>query len=157
MIGEGSPFDGQWNTPNDMQGSDLLPEPPTGSTWFYEQDPCFQAGDTSLHITGTGYTTWGASFDANLLKTGLGYNASASLGVVFWARSSVGNQIKIGFSDESTSSAIEVGPRLLNNTWKEYKIPFPGGLEPAKLKVVHLVVVAGDDFDLWFDDLSLYE
>jgi len=155
LIGDGLTYDGSWIVSKDDAGTGIAP---STEAWAYDQDPCLSAGDTSLHITGTGYTTWGAGFDANLRLDGSTVSLSSYDGITFWARSGSGDRMRIALSDDDDTngtSSIESSPVPLTSQWKQFKVPFPAA-NLEKILVIHLVVIAGDDFDLWIDDLSLY-
>lgn len=156
LIGAGDRFTGQWNVSSDGTGMDLSPTRTPEANWLYEHEPCFESGDNGLHIQGSGFTGWGAGFDANLMLNGMGTDLDAFVGVVFWARSGEANQIRLAFTDELVAMPIESSLKLLKDEWTQFKVAFPAGIDKSKLKVVHIVVVGTATFDLWFDDLTFY-
>src|SRR5690606_29207073 len=81
----GSSFDGNWIVAKDSTGSDLLPEK-NGALLDKDYDPCLDEDDLSLHITGTGFAAWGASYDANLLLNGDAVDLSDYTHVIVWSR-----------------------------------------------------------------------
>lgn len=156
-IGDGTEFTGSWSVSNDSTGTGISP---TVADWGYEADTCAGAEDTALHIVGTNYSTWGASYDATLMVGVTEVDLSDYDGVVFWARSDATpkNQIKLGIT-ATGSPVAESTPRVLTAAWKQYKIPFPSGPDATKVKAVQFVaaaVAAGDSFDIWIDDVHFY-
>jgi hypothetical protein len=148
-------FTGQWFAGADTTagGSGLSP---TTAAWDYTQDPCLAEDNFSLNILGTGYTTWGASFDAQLKVDSVAFDASAYVGVVYWARSAnSGQSIKVSFNDGTL--AHDATPRPINDEWNQYEALFPGGFDKTKLTMVQFVTVANTAFDIWIDDVAFYE
>jgi hypothetical protein len=154
-LGKGVTYTGWWYVAKDDAANTSLS--PDVGTWSYEEDAC---SDTdALHITGTGYTTWGASFDAQLMDSVAEIDLSGYTGVAFWARSNSSNQLKIGISDGDDSNGttpIESTPIFLGQEWEQHLIPFPGSANMSQAKVLHFVVVASATFDLWLDDVNFY-
>lgn len=154
----GPHFDGWWFAAGDMNGAGLSP---TDLDWHYDQDPCLSPGDTSLHITGSGYDSWGASYDANLDKDLEAVDLSAYSGVTFWARSSASphDRILVALSDtddENGTGSIAAGTKLIGEQWQQFDVPFDVTSNLAQAQVLHLAIVASGAFDVWIDDLVLY-
>ncbi len=154
----GPNFTGWWYAAGDANGTGLSP---TAVAWSYDHDGCLPPGDGSLHITGSGYDNWGASYDANLDKDLNAVDLSAYAGVTFWARSSASpkNQIMVALTDADDANgtgSIASGTRLIGQQWTQVDVPFDASLTLEEVIVLHLVVVASEAFDVWIDDLSLY-
>lgn len=146
-----STFTGEWFSGGDSSGSDLAPNV---SDWGYTDIGC-GVEDFALHVTGTGYTSWGVSLDATLLATGT-FDASAQDGVTFLARSDDGDTIKVSFRDDVLVEAIDVAIPPLGNSWRRVNVSFPGGLDPSKLKTVSIVGINEPVHDFMVDELAFF-
>lgn len=154
-LGNGMMYTGWWYVARDDAGNTSL-NPDVG-TWSYEEDEC--SATDALHITGSGYTLWGASYDAQLMEAVAEVDLSGFTGVAFWARSDSSNQLKVGISDGDDTNGttpIESSAIFLDQEWEQHLIPFPAGVAKSKVKVLHFVVVASASFDLWIDDVNFY-
>ncbi|HEV8548595.1 MAG TPA: hypothetical protein VGQ57_06195 [Polyangiaceae bacterium] len=129
----------QWSLSNRLAAPELLPEPRCGSLH-------------AMHVTGQGFTDWGAVLGADLVEGTtpngdsrvLPYDASAYQGVEFYARigdTSIGT---LRYQVSDVNSQPEGGRCTLNGgtsdgcydsfgvainldtTWRHYKIPFSG-------------------------------
>jgi hypothetical protein len=155
-LGDGATYTGFWFVAKDDAENETL-VPDTGA-WGYETDVC---SDTdALHITGSGFSTWGASFDAQLMAAVAAVDVSEFTGIAFWARSTGSNQLKLAISDADAGNGTTPIERpttiFLGEQWEQHLVPFPAGATMDQATVVHLVVVAGASFDLWLDDVSFY-
>jgi len=97
-------------------------------------DAALPKAPRALHISGSddfGGGGWGATVDANLLPTGLCYDATKYTGVSVWLKGAAGSQISVRIRTAAVhASNFTTGPYVkvitLTADWQEYKIPFTG-------------------------------
>jgi hypothetical protein len=148
-------YTGEWYPVFDNDGDgNGSPNISPVENWVYDQDPCNESG--ALHITGTGYTTWGASFDAKLmLAVDATVNLSAFDGVGFWARSPAGNTIRLVVEDDTAQKTAP--DKFVGVKWKQFLIPWPSGADSSAIEVVKFGVLANETIDVWIDDIVFYK
>lgn len=145
-----SAYAGSWTSWGNAQGL----SPNQTGTWVYGQDDCFDEGDTSLHVTGDGYTQW-AHYILDFEET---HDLSAFDGIVFWAKSTgdLVNSVRFTIRNGSAEQTTSTYRALARNEWRQYKLPFAEGVAREQATEFKLVLDAAATFDFWIDDLSFY-
>lgn len=139
------------------------------------------ASQRAMHTYGSGFTGWGAGIGIDLAYDGTSYgryDASAFDGITFWARSdspTFAITVRVGTASTTrntyggTCTSDPCLPGFItfrpDGAWKQYWLPFaslaanlrPGTFfERDKLTNIQFMVLGGDSFDIWIDDLSFF-
>ncbi len=132
----------------------------------------------SLHLSGSGFTEWGAGFTLDLRSNASPYDATVHQGLRFWAKGV--NRLRVIFTQANLSPAQlcstcpaaseECGlfyssEVVLTDTWTEYQIPwttlghdFQGGTAfgPDQLLTLQFETPAAAAVEFWLDEVSFY-
>lgn len=164
--------DGAWHVSHDGTGQLNLAEPPipelggaNGST-------------RAMHLSGSGFTGWGAGLTVDLREGGRPYDASLHQGISFWVRGS--NRLRFALIQANLSPAQACGggctlatecglfyttELTITDVWTQVFVPwtqltrdFQGGVSvgPEQLLSVRFEGPASDVVDLWLDDVAFY-
>ncbi len=145
-----SEYAGAWTSWGNATGL----SPNQTGTWIYGQDDCFDEGDTSLHVTGDGYTQW-AHFILDLEEA---HDLSEFDGIIFWGKSAgdLVNSVRFTVRNGSAEQTTSTYRALARDEWRQYKLPFADGVVRGESTEFKLVLDAAASFDFWIDDLSFY-
>jgi len=181
----------------------LSPSPPRFGFWYVASDktagssvpkieeliatlsPAREASTSAVHFAASGFKGWGSSVgfsftdNANVRKA---YDAGDALGISFWVRGSVTNNIKLRvlfpITDTNTGSKVCGGAGqglcldhfstqiTVTSEWKRVPIafaslhqagwgaPLAGGFDPKTMLGIEWTADQAD-LDVWLDDLAL--
>ncbi len=138
---------GWWAAGDGTTGASIVPEP--GGPALPEVIPGGRCGSQyAMHVTGQGFTDWGALLGMNLAYDSSGgafYDGSAYEGIGFWARigDTSTNTIRVAISDANSEpkggKCVEGGGAgegcfdtfgvtisTLDTDWVKYEVPFRG-------------------------------
>jgi hypothetical protein len=175
---------GSWYTYHDAssggtmspaQGSDFTPEScgPNGSAYC-------------AHVSGSGFTDWGAGMGGDLNNDGSAkgtYDASGYEGLAFWAKGN--GAVRVGFATSATVPEAGGGDCVpgagdgeecenghgkvysLGSEWEQYLLPFDEAaqdetwgqqvaFDPSTIMSVEVGFDAGVDFDVYLDEIGFY-
>jgi Leucine-rich repeat (LRR) protein len=173
---------GAWYAFNDGLGKQVPALTGPGVPITPDEIPGGRGGSTrAMHTYGAGFTGWGAGIGLDLAYDGTvyaAYDAGAYDGITFWARAdSPAFAVTLRIGTSATTRNLYGGtctqdpcfPGTLSfrpgAQWTQYWIPFatlaaslaPGAsFEPDKLTNIQFLVLGGDAFDFWIDDLSFF-
>lgn len=165
--------DGAWHAAHDGTGEINLTEPPipelggaNGST-------------RAMHLSGSGFTEWGAGLNIDLREAARPYDASVHQGVSFWARGV--NRLRFTLIQANLSSGQQTcgeGCTLatecnlfytteltLSDVWTQLFVPwtllsrdFQGGVAvgPEQLLSIRFEGPPSEAVDFWLDDVAFY-
>jgi hypothetical protein len=168
---------GVWYTFDDGQGGTQSPAP-FGPFLPDPTDDGLPGSTRARRTQGSGFTSYaGFGFDLNnQTGTRQSYDASAYTGIVFWMLSSA--NVRVLFPTVATAPTNEGGTcttacddsfgRALtpSQTWTEYTVAFAelqqlseassAQFDPKTLLGIAISVQAGQQFDVWLDDVGFY-
>ena len=166
---------GSWHLvrDNSVSGQLSLDEPPVPYNEGANQS------SHAMHLSGSNFTEWGAGLSVDLRQQSLPYDASAYVGLKFWARGAqplrlilIQQDLATGGSCTTCSSAdsndcgLFYGAQVsLTENWTQYTVPW-GALSqsaagstafaPDQLMLLKFEVQAAEQFEFWLDDVSFY-
>jgi endoglucanase len=171
---------GYWYSAADPKGSTI-----SGAGAFAPSDGGASGSKKAARATGktaTGEGAWGATFGFTFLPDNQAYDVSRYAGISFWAKASDKSTKNVRFKvgDANTRPEGKVcnsacwnhfGQDLtLTSDWQQYTVKFAdlkqqdgwGDPRPATLAAQHAMsldwsVTAGQDFDIWVDDVKLID
>jgi endoglucanase len=171
---------GYWYSAADPKGSTI-----SGAGAFAPSDGGASGSKKAARATGktaTGEGAWGATFGFSFAPDNQAYDVSKYAGVSFWAKASDKSTKNVRFKvgDANTRPEGKVcssgcwnhfGQDLtLTSDWKQYTVKFAdlkqldgwGDPRPATVAAQHVMsldwsVAAGQDFDIWVDDVKLID
>jgi hypothetical protein len=174
LLPELSGRQGEWFTYNDgtMGGS----QTPSEGSPFSPDSPGFDSSSYAARTFGSGFTSWGASVAVELTNDGTTkdtYDASAYIGVSFWARASGTLPIRFNVADGNTDSdggvctscfdhfgadiTLESGWQRYTFTWWQLDQQGWGDqfstLDYESLFALHFQTPPNQSFDIWVDDV----
>jgi hypothetical protein len=167
------PIHGEWYLVSDPTSGTLNPATDDA---LIPQSPGANSSTRALHVSGNGFTQWGAGIQASLNYEGCYVNAAAQTGVSFYARGT--GTLQVSVATKQTVPTADGGTcvgtcydnfataLMLTNTWKPYQIPWttlhqagwgtPATFMSSQLKYLQLSFAAGSSLDLYLDDVALY-
>lgn len=173
LVDEGR--DGSWHIvrDNSANGQLSLDEPP-----LPDNDGANQSS-RALHLSGQNFTEWGAGFSVDLRERSLPYDASAYVGLKFWARGDQPLRLVVVQQDLATGGACNTcssassddcglfyGTTVsLGDAWTQYTVPWGAlaqatagstAFAPDQLTLLEFEAPAAEQFELWLDDVSFY-
>lgn len=171
---------GYWYSAADPKGSTI-----SGAGAFVPSDGGASSSKKAARATGktaTGEGAWGATFGFTFVPDNQAYDVSKYAGISFWAKASDKSTKSVRFKvgDANTRPEGKVctsacwnhfGQDLtLTSNWQQYTVKFAdlkqqdgwGDPRPATLAAQHVMsldwsVSAGQDFDIWVDDVKLID
>ncbi|HEU4583115.1 MAG TPA: hypothetical protein VFS67_32870 [Polyangiaceae bacterium] len=132
---------------------------------------------SALHLSGGGFTEWGANLNLELRGGAFPYDASAYRGISFWARGS-GTRLRVIFMQQnlapdhpcstcdptSNQCGLLYSTELeINEAWNKYTVDWTSltpptvidtPFAPDQLMTIQFEVPAAAAVDLWLDDVS---
>jgi hypothetical protein len=162
---------GSWHAGQDGTGSLTTTEPPLPELGGVD------GAGSALHLSGGGFSEWGANLNLELRNGAFPYDASAYRGIRFWARGS-GTRLRVIFMQQnlapghpcSTCDPTSNQCGLLYSTelamteaWNEYTVDWTSltpptvidtPFAPDQLMTIQFEVPAAAAVDLWLDDVS---
>ena len=167
---------GVWYTFDDGQGGTQSPAP-FGPFLPDATDDGLPGSTHARRTQGGGFTSYaGFGFDLNNRGgTRQSYDASAYTGIVFWMRSST--NVRVLFPTVATAPISEGGTCSVacddsfglaltpTQIWTEYTVGFAqlqqlnassARFDPKTLLGIAISMPAGQDFDVWLDDVGFY-
>lgn len=130
----------------------------------------------SLHVSGSGFSKWGAGVQGSLNLSGCYVNATAQTGVSLYARGT--GTVLLSVATKQTTPTSDGGTCIgacydnfatsftLTSSWKPYQIPWSmlhqsgwgtaTTFQPSQLNYLQLSFDAGSSMDLYFDEVQLY-
>lgn len=173
--------DGSWHVVRDgtAEAQLSLSEPPL------PEGGGANGSSQALHVSGSGFTDWGAGLSLELRRQGLPYDASTFEGIKFWARGTPSLRVVFVQQNLSTGHACTTCPSgsaecglfygttlPLTADWTEFTIPWSmlGQLStntarpetgatpfaPDELMLIKFEAPAPERFEFWLDDVSFY-
>lgn len=175
---------GAWYTYND--GSSGGTQTPAENSDFMGTSGGADGSDFAANTTGSGFTEWGAGmgFDFNNPGDAKGtYDASGFAGIAFMAKGNATVFVAVAtdaVTDEAYGGSCVPGEEEgqecddahgayfnLTDEWQPYALVFDdvaqegwgqaAAFDAATIVSFQIGVAEGVDFDLWFDDIGLYE
>jgi hypothetical protein len=171
---------GYWYSAADPKGSTI-----SGAGAFAPSDGGASGSKKAAHATGktaTGDGAWGATFGFSFIPDNGVYDVSKYAGISFWAKagdkSTKNVRFKVGDANTRPEGKVctsacwnHFGQDLtLTTDWKQYTFKFAdlkqqdgwGDPRPATLAAQHVMsldwsINAGQDFDIWVDDVKLID
>ncbi len=171
---------GYWYSAADPNGSTI-----SGAGAFTPTDGGAAGSKKAARATGktaTGDGAWGATFGFSFAPDNAAYDVSKYAGVSFWAKAGAKStkSVRVKLGDANTRPEGKVcssgcwnhfGQDLtLSEEWQQYTIKFAdlkqqagwGDPRPATLAAQHAMsldwsISAGQDFDIWIDDVAFIE
>jgi hypothetical protein len=164
---------GAWHASHDGTGQINLTEPPVPELGGAN-------GSTrALHLSGSGFTEWGAGLTIDLREAARPYDASVHQGVSFWTRGSnrlrftvIQQNLNPGQSSCTTACVLGAECGLfyttevaLSDVWTQVFVPwslltrdFTGGVVvgPEQLLSLRFEGPSSDAVDFWLDDVAFY-
>jgi hypothetical protein len=162
---------GSWHAGSDQSGFLSTSDPPVPELGGVD------GSGSSLHLSGGGFTGWGANLTLELRNGAFPYDASAYRGITFWARGS-GTRLKVIFMQQNLApghpcstcdtATGECGllystEVAINDAWNPYTVDWTSLLPPTvidtpfapdQLMTIQFEVPAAAALDLWLDDVS---
>ncbi len=164
--------DGGWHVSGDGTGTLLVGEP------LLPESGGVNGSGKAMHVSGSGFTEWGADLSFDLRKDSARYDASVHQGIKFWARGNnrlrfivmqanlaLGHPCATCVEPASQCGVFYASELSLTDAWTEYSIPwtslvrdYPGGaaVGPDQLLLLQFEAPALDAFDFWIDDVSFF-
>lgn len=166
------PFNGSWYLVSDSTAGTLNPS----SDDELPTSPGANSSVGALHMSGNGFTDWGAGVQAGLNIDGCYVDATAQTGVGFYARGtgallfSVATKQTVPTADGGTCVGTcydnFATSLTLTTVWKYYPVPWSSlhqagwgtatTFRSSQIKYLQFSFVAGSSLDLYVDDVSLY-
>ncbi|AGP35965.1 hypothetical protein [Sorangium cellulosum] len=170
---------GSWYTYND--GTRSGTQTPLPGRPFVPVSPGHDPSNYAAHVAGSGFVTRGAGmgFDLNLAPGGakLSYDASAYVGLTFWAKAAAPTHIYVNFPDRNTDREGGVcegsgcgdhfGEGLdLTTEWAQYTVmfsilstdgwgvPAPPAFDAAHVYSIEFHTAKSTVFDMLVDDIA---
>lgn len=167
------PIIGDWYLVRDGTKGSL--NPPTTDA-LVPTSPGARDSAGALHVSGSGFTNWGAGFQGVLNLSGCYVSAAAQKGVGFYARGSGTVTFSVatkqtvptseGGSCSGTCNDYFMTTIALTNTWTPYSIEWstlhqsgwgtPATFEAIQIKLLQFSFAADSSMDLYLDDVRLY-
>jgi hypothetical protein len=165
---------GGWHTTHDGTGQLVATttDPPIAS------DGGANGTAKALHLSGSGFTEWGAGFSLDFRSNGSPYDATVHQGVSFWAKGvnrlrvilTQANLSPAQFCSTCPAASEECGlfystEVVLSETWTEHLIAwttlghdFQGGTAfgPDQLLTLHFETPGAAAVEFWLDEVSFY-
>jgi hypothetical protein len=175
---------GHWDVANDGAGGSMSPAVGFSQPEDISADPPYSDSVYGLHMSGSGFSLWGASLNVSLLASGA-YDASKFTGVSFWAKAGSSGIKKVAVrlvsgdtdprggicqsSDPATTATYcfdhYFSDVTLTTSWKQFTVPFSDfhqknvGMQFTAIDTAHaygfeFFFGAGQTFDIWVDDFA---
>ena len=162
---------GTWHAGSDQTGFLTTSDPPLPELAGVER-----AG-SALHLSGGGFSSWGANLSLELRSGAFPYDASAYRGISFWARGS-GTRLKVIFMQQNLAPGhpcstcdtatgecglLYSAEIAINDAWNQYTVDWTSltpptvintPFAPDQLMTIQFEVPAAAAVDLWLDDVS---
>jgi hypothetical protein len=162
---------GSWHAGQDGSGFLSTSEPPV------PESGGANGTGSALHLSGGGFSGWGANLNLELRNGAFPYDASAYRGISFWARGS-GTRLRVIFMQQNLAPAHpcstcdpasnECGllystELAINDAWNQYTVDWTSVTPPTvidtpfapdQLMTIQFEVPAAAAVDLWLDDLA---
>jgi len=164
---------GGWHTTHDGTGQLLMTSEPPLPT-----DGGANGTTKALHLSGTGFTGWGAGFGLEFRPNAAPYDASVHQGVHFWAKGVNRLRVILTQANLSPAHACSTCPIageecglfyntevFLSDIWTEFFIPwtslghtFEGGtaVGPDQLMTLQFETPAAAAVEFWIDEVAFY-
>ena len=166
------PINGSWYLVSDATAGTLNPS----SDDELPTKPGANDSAGALHVSGSGFTSWGAGIQGGLNIDGCYVDLTAQTGVSFYARGS--GTLLFSVATKQTIPTADGGTCIgtcydnfefaivLTNTWKSYSVPWSmlhqAGWGTAatfrlnQIKYLQFSFAAGTSLDLYLDEVSFY-
>jgi len=162
---------GSWHAGSDQSGFLSTTDPPVPEVGGVD------GAGSALHLSGGGFSGWGANLTVELRNGAFPYDASAYQGIKFWARGS-GTRLKVIFMQQNLApghpcstcdtASGECGllystELAINDAWNKYTVDWTSltpptvidtPFAPDQLMTIQFEVPAAAAVDLWLDDVS---
>ena len=165
---------GWWWVSDDGTAGTISPAPGTATN---PSSPGRAGSNYAMHVSGFGFTGWGATLGVNLVMAISGscpYDASAYQGVTFWAKGTGSTRLQLPTSATEDASfggtcVTNCGDHygaavVLGTDWQQYSFRWadlaqdgfgtPVSFDPKTLLQLNIGWPANTQFDLWLDDVA---
>jgi hypothetical protein len=166
--------DGYWHVIRDDSptGQLNLAEPPL------PESGGANGSSRAMHLSGLGFTRWGAGLSVDLRREGNPYDASLEQGIEFWARGNT--PLRLVFiqrnlldghpcagcpESSSECGAFYVADVALSGDWARVSVPWSSlrqstsgstPFAPSELMTIKIEAPAAAAFEFWLDDVGFY-